>query len=289
MKFSLLMILMASQTLVAQWLGQIPAGTPKGRDGKPNLAAPAPRARDGRPDLSGVWHVQTTTREEWKKLLGEKELELGERTDVPGMETDTISKYGLDLFGFKFNPGSTRPEEGPMTAAGLAIFRKRFIEHTEALPSESCRPLGFPLATMLSEFFKISQAPGLTLMLMELDNGYRQIYTDGRKLPVDPQPTWYGYSVGRWQGETFVVETNGLNDKGWLDIFGHPRSEGMRMTERYRRRDFGHLDVEVSFTDPAMYSKPFSVKVTYELQPTTDVLEYICTENEKDHAHMGGK
>ena len=108
-----------------------------------------------------------------------------------------------------------------------------------------------------------------------------------RKLPaVDPSPSWLGYSIGRWEGDTFVVETNGLNDKVTLDFSGHPRSEAMRMTERYRRRDIGHLDVEYTFDDAKMYNKPFTVKVTHLLQPDTDILEYVCNENEKDRARI---
>jgi len=270
--------------LHAQWLNQAAPGTPRTRDGKVNLAAKAPRARDGKPDLSGVWHVQVTTKEEWAKIFGgQGQLEREQRTDVPGMEIDTVNKFGFDLFfGLK-------PEDVPMKPEAAAIVRRRGPGGSEALPSESCLPLAFPLATLLSELFKINQGPGVTMMLLELDNGYRQIYTDGRKLPVDPSPSWYGYSVGHWEGDTFVVETTGMNDKGWLDVSGHPRSEAMRMTERYRRRDFGHLDAELTFDDPKLYTRPFQVKVTYVLQPGSDVLEYICNENEKDHVHMAAK
>lgn len=130
------------------------------------------------------------------------------------------------------------------------------------------------------------QAPGVTMIMHGLDGIPRQIYTDGRTLPVDPSPSWLGYSIGRWEGDTFVVETTGLNDRVSLDFAGHPRSEAMRMTERYRRRDIGHLDVETTFDDPGMYDKPFTVKVTHLLQPDTDILEYVCAENEKDRAHI---
>lgn len=269
----------------AQWLGQLPPGTPLTRDGKPNLTAKAPRGRDRKPDLSGTWHVQVTPKAEWVKILGGAEaLEMAQRTDVPGMEIDTINKFGFDIFF------GVKPEEVPLTAAGAAQLKRR-APGGEALPSETCLPLGFPLATMLSEFFKINQGPGVTTMLLELDNGYRQIYTDGRKLPrvEDANPTWNGHSVGHWEGDVFVAESVGFNDKGWLDIAGHPRSEAMRVTERYRRRDYGHMDAEVTFNDPTYYTKPFQVKVTYELQPGNDVLEYICTENEKDHSHMVAK
>jgi hypothetical protein len=124
-------------------------------------------------------------------------------------------------------------------------------------------------------------------VLYEQSNTYRQIYTDGRKLPDDPQPTWMGYSAGHWEGDTFVVDSAGFNDQGWLDAIGHPQSEDLRIRERFLRRDFGHMDLELTIDDPKMYSKPFTVKTTEVLIPDSDVLEYVCTENEKDRAHLG--
>jgi hypothetical protein len=130
------------------------------------------------------------------------------------------------------------------------------------------------------------QTPGLILVTHELDGIPRQIYTDGRKLPADPAPSWLGYSTGRWDGDTLIVETVGVNDKVWLDTRGHPRSEAMRTTERYTRRDVGHLDVAITFDDPQTYNKPFTVRFTHLLQADTDILEYVCPENERDRAHM---
>jgi hypothetical protein len=262
-----------------QWVGYPAPGIPRTRDGKPNLAAKAPRASNGKPDLSGVWHVQPTSLAEMKRLFGDDV----NTVEVPGMEIDTISKYGLNIFQ------DFKPEEVPMRPAAAEIFARRFPNGPEILPSTHCLPLGVPLVTMLSELSKIVQTPGLIVIMLELDNAYRQIYTDGRKLPVDPSPSWLGYSVGRWEGDTLVVDTAGLNDKGWIDALGHPQSEAMHITERYRRRDFGHMDVEITMDDPKMYTKPFTVKVTHVLQADSDVLEYVCTENETDRAHMRQK
>ena len=122
------------------------------------------------------------------------------------------------------------------------------------------------------------------MVLYEIDNTHRQIYTDGRKLPVDPNPTWMGYSVGRWTGDTFVVDSAGFNDRGRLDGFGHPRSEALHLQERFHRRDFGHMDVQITVDDPKLYTKPFTVKVTEILLPDSDVLETVCNKNEKDRA-----
>ena len=123
-------------------------------------------------------------------------------------------------------------------------------------------------------------------MLHEVDNTHRQVYTDGRKLPDDPQPAWLGYSVGKWEGDALVVDTAGFNDKSWLDAFGHPHSEALRVQERFRRRDFGHMDLQVTIEDPKTFTKPFSVKFTLLLIPDSDILESYCNENEKDRSHM---
>ena len=142
-----------------------------------------------------------------------------------------------------------------------------------------------PLVEMAPAPYKIIQTPELTVMLYERDTTYRQVHTDGRKLPDDPQPTWLGYSVGKWDGDSLVVETAGFNDKTWLDLSGHPHSEALRIVERYHRRDFGHLDVDMTFDDPQMYTKPFGIKFTEELWADSDIFEYFCEENEKDRVH----
>jgi hypothetical protein len=271
----LLGIMSAVQSLTAQWLNYPTPGIPRLKDGKPDLAAKAPRTRDGKPDFSGVWHVYSESLEEKRRLFGPG---IGV-VSVPGMEPDTISKYGVNIL-FDFKPG-----EIAMTPEAQAIFDRRRKDDTD-LPTTHCMPMGTPLATLLSEVQKIVQTPGLILVMHEIDGIPRQIYTDGRKLPANPSPTWLGSSVGRWDGDTLVVETVGLNDRVWLDVSGHPRSEAMHMTERYRRRDVGHLDVAITFDDPKMYSRPFTVHVTHLLQADTDILEYVCNENEKDRPHL---
>jgi hypothetical protein len=126
----------------------------------------------------------------------------------------------------------------------------------------------------------------LIAVLHEAGWNFRQIYTDGRKPPADPQPLWLGYSTGKWEGDTLVVDTVGFNDKSWLDAIGHPHSDALHMVERLRRRDFGHLDVEVTMDDSKMYTKPFTIKFTERLVPDSDLLEYVCEENEKDVQHL---
>jgi len=150
-----------------------------------------------------------------------------------------------------------------------------------------CLPLGIPSADIFSFApFKIIQAQGVIVILYEVDNTRRQIYTDGRQLPADPQPMWLGYSVGKWEGDTLVVDSAGFNDKSWLDAAGHPHSEALRIQERFHRRDFGHMEVQVTIDDPKMYLKPITIKVTELLIPDSDILENFCNENEKDRVHL---
>jgi hypothetical protein len=272
---ALLSAIAALQVVSAQWVNYATPGLPRLPNGKPNLAAKAPRTRDGKPDLSGVWHVYAEPLEEKKRLFGPN---VG-AVSVPGMEPDTVSKYAINIL-LDFKPDDVR-----VTPEGQRIMEQRRRDN-EDLPTSRCLPMGTPLATLVSEVQKIVQTPGLTLIVHELDGIPRQIYTDGRKLPASPSPTWLGSSVGRWEGDALVVETVGLNDRVWLDLSGHPRSEAMRMTERYRRPDVGHLEQDITFDDPKMYNKPFTVKLTHLLQADTDILEYVCNENEKDRAHM---
>jgi hypothetical protein len=127
------------------------------------------------------------------------------------------------------------------------------------------------------------------MLFTEVDGTVRQIYTDGRKVPPDPQPLWLGYSVGKWDGDVLVVDTVGFNDKTWLDGFGHAHSEDLHVVERFARRDFGHMDVQVTIDDPRTYTRPFTIKITDLLLPDTDVMESYCAENEKDRPHLSAK
>jgi len=137
--------------------------------------------------------------------------------------------------------------------------------------------------------FKIIQTPGETILLEEEFNQYRQIFTDGRAAPVDPNPAWFGYSIGRWEGDTFVVETTGFGDQSWLDNGGHPHTDALHLTERFRRRNFGSLELDVTVDDPKAYTKPWkSATVHFELLPDTELIEHLC-ENEKDAPHLLGK
>ncbi len=264
----------------AQWLNFPTPGTPRTRDGKPNLAAPAPRAADGRPDLSGVWMHELTSPAEMKRLYGAM-IDEAIKVDVPGMEIGTQHKYAVNiLLDFK-------PSEAPMRQEAVELLRRA----AQKDPSDVCTmPMGIPLASLLSEPIKIIQSPRLAVVIHESDNTFRQIYTDGRALPREfGFPAFMGYSVGRWERDTLVVETAGFNDRTRLDLIGHPHSEALRIVERFRRRDFGHMDVEMTFDDPKMYTKPFTITIPFDLLADADIFESFCHENEKDRAHLGQK
>ena len=262
----------------AQWLNFPTPGTPRTRDGKPNLSAPAPRAADGKPDLSGVWMHELTSVAEMRRLYGDM-IDAAVKVDVPGMEIGTQHKYAFNiLLDFK-------PAESPMRPEAAEILKRAGNRN----PADVCmgHP-GIPLADLLSEPIKIIQSPRTTVILYEVDNMHRQVFTDGRALPKEFDfPAFYGYSVGHWERDVFVVETAGFNDKTPLDAMGHPHSEALRLTERYRRRDFGHLDVEMTFDDPKLYTKPFTIKVPHDLLADSDLFESFCDQNEKDRAHLG--
>jgi hypothetical protein len=149
----------------------------------------------------------------------------------------------------------------------------------------NCLPAGVPHAELLPRPFRIIQSPDLIAMLYEGDGSFRQVHTDGRKLPRDPTPAWHGYSVGTWEADTLVVDTIGFNDRSWLDVMGHGHSESLRVQERFHRRDFGHLDVQVTLEDPKTFARPFSITFVEQLVADSDILEYFCGENEKDRAH----
>jgi hypothetical protein len=255
--------------LLAQWHDYRDPHTSRTRDGKPNLTAPAPRL-NGKPDLSGVWQAERTSTAELARVLGED-------FNATQIDPQDFTRQALDVFW------GLKPEQVPLTRAGAAA-QKRLEASPEKWPHTQCTPASVP-ADMFVLSLKIFRTAREIVMASEIGSPLRQIYTDGRALPKDPEPTYMGYSSGKWERDTLVVETAGFRDS-WLDGFGHPRSEQMRITERYRRRDFGHMDVEFTFDDRTYYTQPFSMKASLRLLPDSDLLEYVCTENEKDRSHL---
>ena len=255
----------------AQWVNYPDARIPRTKDGKPNLTAPSPRL-NGKPDVSGLWQAERRPTSEYDSVLGKGFTALQ-------VDTHDITPNVLNIFW------GMKPEEEPLRPEAAAIVKHRMQSPLE-YPHTQCLPGGIPLALLVFTF-KIIQMPQEIVMLSETADPPRQIHTDGRSFLKDPDPTWMGYSIGHWEGDTLIVETSGLNDRAWLDAFGHPRSESMHITERYHRRDFGHMDLEITFDDPKYYTRPFTLKTALGLIPDSDLLEYVCTENEKDRAHLG--
>jgi hypothetical protein len=262
----------------AQWLNHPDPGTPHTRDGKPNLSAPAPRVH-GKPDLSGIWIPESTPRKILASLFppGVGLLPGGEN----GLGEDDPQKYFLNILAdFKFG-------EAPLTPTAATLFQQRLQSGKK--PATLCAPASLPMSDLAPGPFKIVQTPRLTLILYEADTVFRQIYTDGRKHPVDPDPHWLGYSVGKWEGDWFIVDVMGFNDRSPLDAMGHFHSEAMKVTERFHRRDFGHIEYQLTIDDPKTFTSPVTVKFNHVLIPDTDISESFCTEDEKDLAHMPGK
>jgi hypothetical protein len=264
----ILLLVGAAVVSHAQWLSYPDPNIPRTKDEKPNLTAPTPRW-NSEPDLSGVWEAERTPLSEYTRVLG-ADFELQ-------VDAQDITKYVVNVFW------DLKPEEQPLRPEAAALIKQR----AKLLgPLVQCLPGGVPTSTFVYAF-KLIQAPREIVMLSGVGGPPRQIYIDGRRLPKDPDPTWMGYSVGRWEEDTLVVETTGFNERSYLDGAGHPRSESMHITERFHRRDFGHMDLEMTFDDPKYYTRPFTIKTILNLLPDTDVLEYVCTENEKDQAHLG--
>ncbi len=266
MKALLLLVILAGIPVEAQWLDHPDPSIPRNEDGSPNLEAPTP-IQDGRPDLSGLWEMERTNSEEWNRFGG------------AGFTDIQIDLYDISAHAVNVHWGAYAPGQEPFTEAGARAFQQNVAAGMST--QAQCLPSSIPL-DLFTFLFKIIPTPREVLMLTEWDDPARQIFTDGRSLPEDPSPAWMGYSVGSWDDDTFVVETIGFTDRAWLDLMSHPRSEAMRVTERYHRRDFGHMDVEIRMEDPVYYTEPILIRTSAHLIPDSELLEFVCNENEKD-------
>jgi hypothetical protein len=239
--------------LQAQWLHYPTAAVPRLPNGRPNLAAPAPRTADGKPDFSGLWNrISPKYRINIAADLKPEEVQPWARALVQ-QRTENLGKDSMTARCLPLGPGYTTDSDS--TAGGM---------------------------------MKIIQMPAL-IVILNPDLTYRQIFMDGRALETSPNPSWMGYSVGRWDGDTLVVESLGYNDRSWLDTSGHPHTEALRMTERYRRTTFGHLDIDITLQDPGAYARPWTVAVRAELAADTELIEYVCNEKGGDLDHWVGR
>lgn len=250
-----ILALLLTGSAEAQWLKYPIPGTPRTADGKPNLAAPAPRTTEGKPDLSGIWRANSG--------------------------------------GYVYNVTTDlKPEEIQPWAETL--YKQRTENFSKDYPGYHCLPgIGPGVGLGMLGAFKLLQTPSTIALLSEGFGGgsaigpaaYRQILVDGRELPKDPNPTWQGYSVGHWEGDSLVVDSAGFNDQTWLDAGGHPHTEALHVTERLHRKDFGHMELKTTFDDPKAYARPWTISVDVNIVPDTELLEFVCNENERDLQH----
>ncbi len=272
------MLIAAAGVLPAQWPEYPSRKTPRGRDGKPKLDAPTPRTPDGKPDLSGVWDY-----------AGRIGLPPNSIPGVPAEPPPAVSKDGIPEATF-FDAGAGFKGGLPLTPWAAQVLNSRKNENSKDNPDAHCLPLGLMQLHTHPQPRKIIQSPAVTVILYEAQAGLRQIFTDGRRLPPnDAQPWWYGYSVGHWEGDTLVVETTGFRDDAWLDVFGSPLTNTGKMTERFRRPNYGTLQIDVTIEDPKAYTKPFTVRVNQKIAPDTELIEFICQENDRSGPHLVGK
>ena len=251
---ALAVLALAAPAVHAQWVNYKAPGVPRTPDGKVNLTAPVQRTPDGKPDLSGTWESQG-----WFGNLA-KDLKAGEVQMLPWAETQVADN-------------------------------QRNLHKND--PMVACMPPGVPRVDLggsrgMPHPMKIVQTPSLVVLLYETSTNqtFRQVYLDGRQLPKDPQPTWLGYSIGHWDGDTLVVEASGFNGRSWIDTgSGHPQTDVGRVTERFTRRDIGHMDIQITIDDPKAYTKPWTATIKSNLLPDSDLIETVC-ENERDISLM---
>jgi hypothetical protein len=243
----------------AQWTKDPRSSLPRTSDGKPDLAASAPKTADGKVDLSGTWLADPDPN--------------GSRQNVENM---SFSQYFINV------AADLKPDEVPFQPWAKTLFMQRLQSQGKESPTARCKPTGVPAINSVPLPFKIVQTPKLMLLLYEENTTFRQVFLDGRQPVKDAEPRWLGYSAGRWEGDTLVVDTLGFNDQFWLDGMGHPHSDHLHVTEQFRRRDTGHLEIQVTINDPKAYTGPISYTQKLTLVPDEDLLEYFCSENERD-------
>jgi hypothetical protein len=252
---------------IGQWLRYPTADVPRNADGTPNLTAAAPRLPDGKPDFSGLWHV--AVRNPCNAALNR----FSGCTEIGG------SPLARDL-------GVNLPGGLPYQPWAAEIVKQRAADDSRDDPHVRCLPDNPPRHWGLPHLNKIVHTPKLLVVLYEVNAMYRQIFTDGRPLPEDPTPGWNGYSTGRWESDTLVVQTIGFRDSLWIDLHGSPMSDAAKMTERLRRPNYGTLDVEITVDDPKVYTRPWTVRMDQVIELDTDLIDEFCLENEKSYERM---
>jgi hypothetical protein len=283
---AVLVILMASAPLAAQWVKYPTPGVPRKADGSVNMSAPTPRMADGKPDFSGIWttaepNIRTgaelsSPQQEFSPRDPQQRTEAqgpGEASSVTGSRQ--MADIGVDL------PGGL-----PYQPWLVPIVKERTANLAKDDPHIQCLPDNFIRAYGLPHLLKFVHTPNLLVVLNEMNAGYRQVFTDGRPLPKDPTPTWQGYSSAKWSGDTLVIDTVGLRDDTWIDWHGSVVTEAAKVREEIRRPDFGHLEVRISVDDPKAYTKPWTVLLKQRIVVDAELIDEICLENERSLTHM---
>jgi hypothetical protein len=255
-----LLVTALAPVLFAQW----PASP-----AKPSLTAPAPKSADGHPDLSGVW---------------DRGMPPGAQPGQPGPAPAQGPRPFQDL-------PSMIPGGLPMLPWAAELRKQRLAENSKDHPDAHCLPLHPVQLHAHPQPRKIVQLPGEILIIYEANDGLRQIFTDGRPLPNpdDVEPWWFGYSTGKWDGETLLVQTTGFRDKGWIDEEGTPITTNGKITERFHRLNYGTLEIEITVDDPKTFSKPWTYKLNQRLMPNAELIEFVCGENNRSLPHLVGK
>ena len=248
---------------LGQWIHYPTAGVPRKADGKPDLTALAPRLPDGKPDFSGIWHTAVINQ------------------CVP--ETGLFCGQEIGGSPLALNIGREFPAGLPYQPWAAELVKQRFSKDD---PHVRCLPDNPPRTWVMPHLTKAVHTPRLLVLLYEVNAMYRQIFLDRRPFPADMNPAWNGYSVGHWEGDALVVETRGFRDNLWIDMNGSPMSDAAKMTEKFHRKNFGTMDVEVTIDDPKVYTKPFTVTLNESLEPDTELVDEFCAEGEKDYDRL---
>jgi hypothetical protein len=259
----------ASSPAAAQWVGYPTAGVPRNADGKVDMAARAPRLPDGKPDFSGIWTTADRSRP-------------SEAGDVASDGNDISSSRYMANFGAEMAGGL------PYQPWLVPIVKERTANLAIDDPHIRCLPDNFLRAYGLPHMLKFIHKAEILVVLDEMNAGYRQVFTDGRRLPESPAPAWQGYSSAKWSGDTLVIDTIGLRDDTWIDWNGSVLTESAKVREEMRRPDFGHLEIKVTVDDPKAYTKPWSLTLRQRIVVDAELIDEVCLENEQFAQHTQG-
>jgi hypothetical protein len=270
------MVVATSPFAHAQWPNHPSPNVPKTADDKVNMEGPTPRMPDGKPDFSGIWSL---------RFAGGGNGQRGQRgaggapavPPPPPPDGITVATFG--------NAGQGMKDDLPFQPWAKELLDKRRADNSKDNPDAHCLPMGFLQFHNHPEPRKMIQTPNLLVIIYEANSGLRQIYMDGRKLPNkdNVEPWYYGYSIGHWESDTLVVETTGFTDGQWLDVRGSPMTDAAKVTEKFRRPNYGSLEIEITVDDPKAYTKPWTVKVNQRIMPDTELIEFICEDRDATH------